>query len=106
MHDYAGIEYVCSETMLLAGETYLKDLEMQAKHSVACHSSHELMRALEAFDLLLLGKLVCKTVKGRKETRGMHVRSGYTFTNPLLDGMFLTVRLGQGQDALAWRKSQ
>lgn len=105
MNDYAGIQHVRSQTMLAAGKKYLEDLEIQAKNSVKCQDSHELMRALEAFDLLYIGKLLCITAMERKETRGMHVRSDYTFTNPLLDGMFLTIQLVQGKNVLTWRQS-
>ena len=105
MNDYAGIQHVRSHTMLSAGLKYLSDIEQNALQSVACKDSHELMRALEAFDLLTIGKLVCITAMERKESRGMHKRSDYTFTNPLLDGMFLTVKRENGADVLQWRKS-
>ncbi len=105
MDDYAGIKHVRSHTMLSAGLKYLNDIEKSALQTVKCNDSHELMRALEAFDLLTIGKLVCITALERKESRWMHKRSDYTFTNPLLDGMFLTVKKENDEAILNWRKS-
>ncbi|MFZ7103511.1 MAG: FAD-dependent oxidoreductase [Peptococcaceae bacterium] len=105
MHDYAGITFVRSETLLSAGLKYLHDLEKTAYKTLQCKDSHELMRALEAFDLLLIGKLIFLTALERKETRGMHKRSDYTFTNPLLNGMFITVKKENDAPRTAWRKS-
>ena len=62
------------------------------------------MRAVEAYDLLEVGKLVCITAMERKESRAMHRRSDYTFTNPLLDDMFLTVKNVDGKPEMSWRK--
>ena len=104
MSDYASVTFVRSETLLSAGYKYLCDLEQYAYQTVKCENSHELMRALESFDLLLFGKLLCLAARERKETRGMHRRSDYTFTNPLLDGMLLTVKQGKdGEAELNWR---
>ncbi|AGA68996.1 succinate dehydrogenase/fumarate reductase flavoprotein subunit [Desulfitobacterium dichloroeliminans LMG P-21439] len=105
MDDYAGVTFVRSETLLSSGLEYLRQLESNAKNSMTCKDSHELMRALESFDLLLVGKLVMKTAMERKETRGMHKRSDYTFTNPLLNGMFITIQNENGSSKLEWRKS-
>lgn len=104
MNDYAGVTFVRSETLLSAGYKYLCDLEEYARDKVACRDSHELMRALESFDLLLFGKMLCLTARERRETRGMHKRSDYTFTNPLMDDMLLTVKKGaDGEPELNWR---
>ena len=104
MNDYAGIAHPRSASMLTAGLQNLESLESNAKHHIRCKDSHELMRALESFDLLAIGKLVCLTAMERKETRAMHKRSDCTFTNPLLDGMFLTIKQKNGQPEMHWRK--
>ena len=39
----------------------------------------------------------------RKETRGMHRRSDFPFTNPLLQDKFLTLWQENGQVNMAWR---
>lgn len=104
MNDYAGIYKPRSESMMSAGQKYLGDLEKHAKATLRCADSHELMRALEAFDLLFLGQLMIAAMRERKETRGMHKRSDYTFTNPLLDGKFITIQRGDYGPILEWRK--
>ncbi|MGI6731972.1 MAG: FAD-binding protein [Anaerovoracaceae bacterium] len=101
---YAGIKYVRSETMLNQGYKYLEDVKNNALNELKCNNAHELMRALESFDLLLIGQLICTTAKERKECRGMHKRAEYTYTNPLLDGMFLTIQKGEnGDHIMEWR---
>jgi succinate dehydrogenase/fumarate reductase flavoprotein subunit len=103
LHDYAGIHYGRSESLLKTGYEYLEQLEKNAVKSLRARDSHELMRALECFDLLLIGKLICLTALERKETRGMHKRMDYTFTNPLLNRKMLTIQQKDGQPALQWR---
>lgn len=103
MSDYAGIERPRSENMLSTCLKYLDDLDVSARKQLKCSDSHELMRALEAFDLLLVGELICITALERKESRGMHRRADYTFTNPLLDGKFIVVKETDGEAVCHWR---
>ena len=88
MQDYAGVE-VRSETLLKAGLKYLRNIREKAKESLMVRNAHELMRALETFDLMDCGEAIILTALERKETRGMHRRSDYPFTNPLLPGQLL-----------------
>ena len=104
MNDYAGIINPRSESMLTAGLNNLKKLEHQAAGNIGCKDSHELMRAIESYDLLEIGMLVCIAAMERKETRAMHKRSDCTFTNPLLNDMFLTIKQVDGENVLKWRK--
>ncbi|MBE6032524.1 MAG: FAD-dependent oxidoreductase [Clostridiales bacterium] len=106
MNDYAGIIIPRSENLLSTGLTYLTNLEANAADAIGCEDSHELMRAMDAIDLALLGKLIFVTALERKESRGLHRRSDYTFTNPLLDDMMLTIRQEDGEPVLEWRKGQ
>ena len=92
MDDYAGISKLRSETMLTAGYKYLGDLRRRAEAEVSCADAHELMRALESFELLDTGKLICVAALERKESRANHRRSDYTFTSPLMDDKFVVVR--------------
>lgn len=103
LDDYAGITYVRSESMMKAGLTYLEQLDEAARKSVKCNNAHELMRALEAFDLLEISKLVILSAMERKESRGMHKRSDYTFTNPLLNGKIVTIKQVDGKPVTAMR---
>jgi succinate dehydrogenase/fumarate reductase flavoprotein subunit len=103
LKDYAGIQYVRSESLLNTGYEYLEQLEKNARSHLQVRDAHELMRALECFDLLLIGKLICLTALERKETCGMHRRADYTFTNPLLNRKMLSIRQKDNKPVLSWR---
>lgn len=100
----AGPYNVRSESLLKAGLKYLGDLRADAASSVSVENAHELMRAVEAFDLMDNGEIVMHAARERRESRGMHLRSDYTFTNPLLNNKFLQV--WQENDAVHtnWRE--
>jgi succinate dehydrogenase/fumarate reductase flavoprotein subunit len=106
MQDYAGVDGVRSETLLNAGSTYLKRLRERALESLSARNSHELMRALETLDLMECGEVIFKTALERKETRGMHKRSDFPFTNPLLQDKFLTIRQEEGKVITEWREKK
>ncbi len=102
MNDYAGKD-VRSETLLNAGLKYLKDLKKKVYQDLAAENSHTLMRCLEVFDLIDIGEIVFLTALERKETRGMHRRSDYPYTNPLMD-KFITIRQEGGKPVIEWRE--
>jgi succinate dehydrogenase/fumarate reductase flavoprotein subunit len=102
MGDYAGVD-VRSETLLKAGLKYLGDLKTKVYKTLKADNSHTLMRSLEALDLMDCGQVIFLAALERKETRGMHRRSDFPFTNPLLADKFLTIRLDKGAPALEWR---
>ncbi len=101
MSDYAGL--VRSETLLTAGAQHLRRLKEKAYNSVIVRNQHELVRCLEIFDLIDLGELMFVTAEARKETRGLHVRADYPFTNPLLEQL-LIVKRENGKPCTEWRK--
>jgi succinate dehydrogenase/fumarate reductase flavoprotein subunit len=105
MQDYAGVE-VRSETLLKAGLKYLRDLREKAKESLMVENAHELMRALETFDLMDCGEVIILAALERKETRGMHRRSDYPFTNPLLQDKFLSIQRRNGKTVTGWREKK
>ncbi|MCI8539145.1 MAG: FAD-binding protein [Oscillospiraceae bacterium] len=105
MDDYAGINNMRSQTMLSAGYRYLTDLRRRAEAEVSCANAHELMRALESFELLEAGRLICVAAMERKETRANHKRSDFTFTNPLYDNMFVVVKKTEAGPRAHWRKA-
>ena len=76
MSDYAG--YVKNERGLKTGLEKLKDLEKRIIE-IKAENFHELMRALEFEDLLLVGELVVTSALARKESRmGLsHLRADY-----------------------------
>lgn len=92
MGDYVGLK-VRSETLLKAGIKYLNDLRQYSLTEIGCADSHELMRTMEVLDLIDLGEAVAWTARNRKESRGHHHRADYTYTNPLLNNKFQTIRL-------------
>ncbi len=102
MNDYAGIT-VRSETLLKAGLKYLRDLRKKALTTLLAENSHALMRGLEALDLMECGEIIFLTALERKETRGLHIRSDFPFTNPLLQEKFLTIQQEHGEVRLEWR---
>lgn len=103
MKDYAGVK-IRSASLFKAGKKYLHDLQTFAKNQLMAKNSHELMRVLEVLDLLDVAEAVMLCSENRKETRGeCHVRSDYTFTNPLLDDKFQTIRKTQQGIELEFR---
>ncbi|MBW1737116.1 MAG: FAD-binding protein [Deltaproteobacteria bacterium] len=102
MNDYAGVE-VRSETLLRAGLKYLNDLKQKAYATMSADNSHTLMRCLETLDLIQCGEVIFLTALERKETRGMHKRSDFPFTNPLLNDKFLTIWQESGKVKTKWR---
>jgi succinate dehydrogenase/fumarate reductase flavoprotein subunit len=105
MNDYAGVE-VRSETLLNAGLKYLRDLKKKVVDTMATENAHTLMRGLETLDLMECGEVIFMTALERKETRGMHKRSDFPFTNPLLQDKFLTIRQDEGETVMEWREKR
>lgn len=102
MNDYAGVE-VRSETLLRAGLKYLGDLKKKVRDTLTADNAHTLMRCLETFDLMECGETVFLAALERKETRALHRRSDFPFTNPLLQDKFLTARKEGERVKMAWR---
>ncbi len=102
MGDYAGVN-VRSETLLTAGLKYLRDLKEKTQATLSADNSHTLMRSLETLDLMDCGEVIFLAALERKETRGMHRRTDFPFTNPLLQDKFLTIRSDNGTPVLEWR---
>ncbi|MFC1942707.1 FAD-binding protein [Chloroflexota bacterium] len=101
MSDYAGS--VRSETLLTAGHKYIQRLREKTQKSIIAKNQHELIHCLEVLDLLELGELVFVTADTRKETRGLHVRIDYSYTNPPLDQLLLVKKVNE-QPAMEWRE--
>jgi len=105
MRDYAGVE-VRSATLLTAGLKYLNDLKQHILAELVADSAHGLMRCLEVLDLLENGEAIFHTALERKETRAMHIRTDFPFTNPLLTEKYLTIRKEKNRPILEWRDRQ
>lgn len=99
----AGPYNVRSESLLKAGLTYLARLRKHYEQRVGASCSHTLMRTIEVGDLMDCAEALMNAALERKESRGMHLRSDFTFTNPLLSDKFLTVRREGGKAVCEWR---
>jgi succinate dehydrogenase/fumarate reductase flavoprotein subunit len=106
MQDYAGVDGVRSESLLNAGLQYLGRLRERTLESLSVRNGHELMRGLETLDLMQCGEAIFHAALERKETRGMHRRSDFPFTNPLLQDKFLTIRRQEGKVVTEWREKK
>ena len=100
----AGPHRLRSATLLTAGLKYMADLRKNAINEISVPDAHSLMRAIETLDLMDNGEIVMHAALERKETRGMHMRSDYTFTNPLLSDKFLDVWQENGTVRTEWRQ--
>ena len=99
----AGPHRLRSATLLTAGLKYLGDLRKNSEEQIKVDDGHSLMRAIESLDLMDNGEIIMHAALERRETRDMHRRSDYTFTNPLLADKFLTVRKQGGNVIKEWR---
>ncbi len=102
MQDYAGS--VRSETLLRAGLSYVRKLKEKAGNGLIARNRWELTRCLETRNLLDLAELVLLAANERKETRGLHNRSDYPFTDPVLDGKAIYVKQVNGKPVMEWRR--
>jgi succinate dehydrogenase/fumarate reductase flavoprotein subunit len=78
-------------------------LKKKTLTTLLADNSHTLMRCLETLDLMECGETIFLTALERKETRGLHVRPDFPFTNPLLQEKFLTIQQEKGKVRLEWR---
>jgi succinate dehydrogenase/fumarate reductase flavoprotein subunit len=51
-------------------------------------------------------EVIFRAALERKETRAMHRRTDYPFTNPLLQDKFLSLRLKNGRAVASWREKR
>jgi succinate dehydrogenase/fumarate reductase flavoprotein subunit len=100
MNDYAGS--VRNEALLSQGLSHLRRLKEKARTQMTARNQHEVGRCLEVINLLDIGELVFLMALDRRETRGLHRRPDYPFTNPLLDQAHV-VRMHQGNPVIKWR---
>ena len=79
------------------------DLKSKILKTVCADNAHTLMRCVEVLEMLDCGEVIFRTALERKETRAMHHRTDFPFTNPLLAEKFLTIRRENDQVILEWR---
>lgn len=100
MIDYAGV--VRSKTMLGAGLQHLRRLKKKVYDEMIARNHHELARGLEVLNLFDLGELVFIAADARQETRDLHIRTDFPYTNPLMSKE-LIVKKVNGQPVTEWR---
>jgi succinate dehydrogenase/fumarate reductase flavoprotein subunit len=100
MIDYCG--HTRSESLLSAGLDVIKRLKNKARSSLCAGNAHELMHCLEVLNLIDAGELVMEGAYDRCETRGLHVRSDYPLTNPLLTDKYHVVRRAEDGPSFGW----
>ncbi len=105
MSDYAPMatDGCRSETTLRAGIRYLQQLRDKMNQELHVDCSHTLMRALEVRDLVDLGEGILYSARARKESRGLHKRSDFPFSNPMYDDKFVMVFRKEGKINTEWR---
>lgn len=105
MTDYApaGPGHVRSESLLRAGISYLGDLRRETLDTMGADCAHTLGRALETLDLMDVGEALMIAARARTETRGLHLRADFPFTNPLWNNKFLNIWLENGAPVTALR---
>ena len=101
MYDYAGS--VRNEALLKQGLSNLQRIKEKAYTAMIARNQHELGRCLEVLNLLDIGELVFLMASDRKETRGLHNRPDYPFTNPLLN-QFHVVQNIKSKPVISWRE--
>ena len=105
MGDYApaGPHDVRSATQLEAGLAHLRHLRTESRRTMRASCSHTLMRSAEVLDLFDCAEAIFVAALERKETRALHKRADYPFTNPLLHDKMLTVWQENGKIITRWR---
>ena len=102
MNQYAGLK-ARSETLLKAGLKYLMDLKAQTLATLCADDAHTLMRCAEVLEMIDCGEIIFHAALERRETRAMHRRTDFPFTNPLLSDKFLTLCRENDRPVLEWR---
>ncbi len=99
---YAGL--IRSQTMLEAGLDHLRRLKLKAQTTMKAANKWELTRCLEVLNLYDLGELVFLGALERKESRNLHQRVDYPYTDPLLNNKVLSIRKIGNEPVTEWKE--
>ena len=102
MEDYCGS--IRSEPLLEAGLDVVRRFRTRARGSLKAESAHELAYCIQALNLFDMGELLFISANDRKETRGLHVRTDHTLTNPTLSGKHHVIKQANGKPTLGWKE--
>ncbi|MBW2065248.1 MAG: FAD-binding protein [Deltaproteobacteria bacterium] len=100
MLDYAG--HVRNESLLKQGLFHFRRIKEKAYKEMVARNPHELGRCLEVLNMLDLGEITFIMALDRKETRGLHVRPDYPFTNPTLNQRHIICKR-DGRNIIYWK---
>ncbi len=100
MVDYAGP--VRNASLLKQGLQHLRRIKDKARNTMVSRNSHETARSLEVLNMLDIGELTFEMALDRKETRGLHNRPDYPYTDPTLNRAHI-IRRADNQNILDWR---
>lgn len=100
MLDYVG--KVRNESLLKQGLQHLRRIKQKTRNTLMAKNPHEVARCLEVLNMLEIGELTFIMALNRKETRGLHVRPDYPFTDPTLNQAHI-IRKIKGENILDWK---
>jgi succinate dehydrogenase/fumarate reductase flavoprotein subunit len=83
---------------------HLRRLKNKVHNDLSARDSWELTRCLEVINLYDLAELVFIGALERKESRGLHRRADYAYTDPLLNGKLLIIKRIDGRPITEWRQ--
>jgi succinate dehydrogenase/fumarate reductase flavoprotein subunit len=98
--DYCG--EVRSHSLLSTGLKLVVKLKRKTLELLKAENAHELMHCLEVLDLIDIGELLFISALDRNETRALHLRKDYPFTDPLLNDKVHVIRQLEGKPATDW----
>lgn len=100
MIDYVG--KVRNESLLKQGLQHLRRIRQKTRETLMATNPHEVSRCLEVLNMLEIGELTFIMALNRKETRGLHVRPDYPFTDPRLN-LSHVIRKDNDDNLLNWK---
>jgi succinate dehydrogenase/fumarate reductase flavoprotein subunit len=100
MHDYCG--EVRSAVLLETGLINVERLKQKARSTLIAANPHELMNCVQVLNLIDIGELVFISAADRRESRALHVRSEYAFSDPLLSDKLHLIKQENGKPVTEW----
>jgi succinate dehydrogenase/fumarate reductase flavoprotein subunit len=100
MLDYCG--NVRSDVLLETGTEIIRRLKNKARTSLIARNPHELMNCVQVMNLMDIGELVFISAYDRKETRALHFRPEYGFSDPLLGNKIHLIKQVNGEPFSEW----
>ncbi|MDP2916969.1 MAG: FAD-dependent oxidoreductase, partial [Dehalococcoidia bacterium] len=95
------------ETLLKAGLAHLRKIRQRAQNTLTAKNPHELMRCLEALNLMDIGEAVMQCVLERKESRSSRYGTIARVDYPKIDekmNKLLMMKLENGNPEFRWRE--